>query len=359
MANPKIEYSSDSRLAFSLVGARALLLVLLAVVFVAGAWWATGRRVLNADGTYEIGGAAVEFDARAEAFLRTPQAGGRIRIIDSGLEEGRGLTFYRDRNGAQHVLVADAWDAIVNCAIVRSGDAIALGDCAPVPASHRFCPDDDCESVVDHGGVMMGEGGHLFVADAHKRRLLMTDIGNPGNSKAIASVRLGEIRDVAVIGPDDVVVATTSDERGAIYEVDGAENVTLVAGAAQPVGVAYSPVSKRLYVADAGDRSMTWRIFERRDGWRETGILWHQTFDGPWARPALRSIAVGSDAGGNTDIIFAGADDGLYVFHADGSMLAKFSLGTPVSGLTWGAEGDLFLTAGRRLCVLRTKVRAR
>jgi hypothetical protein len=58
------------------------------------------------------------------------------------------------------------------------------------------------------------------------------------------------------------------------------------------------------------------------------------------------------------EVVFAAGLDGVYVFHPDGALLAKYVLGDVVTGLAWGDDGDLYLASGRRVGMLRTRSKA-
>src|SRR3954452_20934563 len=55
--------------------------------------------------------------------------------------------------------------------------------------------------------------------------------------------------------------------------------------------------------------------------------------------------------------VFAAGPGGLYVFHPDGTLLARFLLSEPIASLAWDKRrAVLHMTVGHRICRLRTKV---
>ena len=64
------------------------------------------------------------------------------------------------------------------------------------------------------------------------------------------------------------------------------------------------------------------------------------------------------------EVIVAAGADGIYLLHSDGSLLAKYYLGRPVAGLTWGpgasavAESNwLYFTSGPQIGALKTRLK--
>jgi hypothetical protein len=340
---------------------------------------------------HEIGTHAIVFDERARSFVTDGNKGSetrhRIRVVDFGLEQGMGLAFKPGEPA--HVYVADAWDAIFDCELDRrNGDPRCVNDSDTrkrrVPALD-VCPFGQCIAV-EHGGLALRPAGILYVSDAHQRRVSKRDLSNPSKVESIGEEVLGRIHDVGLFG-DAVIVAEgpvddgrdvdekdaneqdaadTSEKvrkKGSVYELSATGIKTPVkADFTHPVGVAYSSRTRRLYVVDISGRVETWRYFERaQQSWKEKGVLWTQTLPNGDDWPRLQSMVIGEAAGTDGEGIFAAGPDGLYVFHSDGTLLAKYVLRTPVSGLVWGhydpkeKTTELFMTVGRRLSVLMTK----
>jgi hypothetical protein len=64
------------------------------------------------------------------------------------------------------------------------------------------------------------------------------------------------------------------------------------------------------------------------------------------------------------EVIASAGPDGIYLFHSDGTLLAKYYLGRPVAGLTWGpanADGSnwLYFTSGPQIGALETRLKPR
>lgn len=342
---------------------------------------------------HEIGTHAIVFDERARSFVRDGnignETGHRIRVVDFGLEQGMGLAFKPGER--DHVYVADAWDAIFDCELDRMNtDLRCVNDDADsrkrrVPALD-VCPFGQCIAV-EHGGLALRPEGVLYVSDAHQRRVSKRDLSNPSKVESIGDEVLGRIHDVGLVGGVAVIVAEgpvddgrdvdekDADEKEAtdtsekarkkasVYELSATGTKTLITSEfTHPVGVAYSSRTRRLYVADISGRVETWRYFERaQQSWKEKCVLWTQALPNADDWPRLQSMVIGEAAGTDGEGIFAAGPDGLYVFHSDGTLLAKYVLRTPVNGLVWGRHDpkdkttELFMTVGRRLSVLKTK----
>jgi sugar lactone lactonase YvrE len=273
------------------------------------------------------------------------------------------------------LFIADAWDEIFKCQVERKADRAVK--CARIERLSKtvVCPDGDCEPI-EHGGLLV-VGQQLVVSDEHQRRLLVRGLASDQSQKleSMGKTVLGRVHDAASIAPGTIVVAESAagnDERvddadrqkaphhrGAVYTLSHTgvrEDVK--AEFEDPVGVAYSARDKRLYVADISPNAETWRYFDREpSGWTEKGILWTAPIKSPTERPRLQSIVIGVDRERSSEIIFAAGPDGLYLLDPAGVLLAKYMLSAPVSGLTWGDGGELFMTVGRRLCVLMTAAR--
>jgi hypothetical protein len=345
------------------------------VIPVAIAAFAAWRASSGNASAHQIGTHAIVFDqARAYEFLGT-RSTERIRVVDFGLEDGRGIAYDRT---TKRVYVADAWDTIHECELERRIlDAATAVSCKPTPGrlpDITVCPDGEC-APVDHGGVLF-DSAHLLIADAHQGRVLKRSTDRTGPTESLNRTVLRRVHDIARIGPNSYIVSESAfpkrprddnadepadDGRGAVHIVTDGRVTPVDATFTHPVGVAYyekrlSPdvLSRRLYVADISDGVERWRYFEAADGtWKERGILWTQPLRDAEQWPPLQAMVIGYDSRGN-EAIFAAGPDGLYLFDPIGTLIAKYALGTPVAGLAWGEEGELFLTVDRKLCMLQT-----
>jgi len=374
---------SDSSRAFRNIVAR--LLVPIAIVAV----------VARCDGTgsspHLIGSRAISFDAdRAAIFLVDGKRSmpGRITVLDSGLEEGRGVTF-----ADNHVYFADAWDAIFVCQLhptdsmcVRDDKLKPTADSQDAAAKRRgletlpsrleVCPQGEC-AAVEHGGIA-ADSRMMYVSDPHRRRIMVYPLDRKGTPDAFGDRILGNVHDVAVIDSTQLVIAqsaplaqpdssrsnttTSPDAKAGVYVLDRdhTPELQLVTNdVTHPVGVAYSPINGgRIYVADIGDGRETWRYFDRNrgdKGWKEQGVIWSEALRNPEDWPRLQSIAVAPD--GTREAIFAAAPDGLYLLEPEEGLLAKYVLGGPVAGLDWANDDRLVMTFGRRLAMLNVAQR--
>ncbi len=147
-------------------------------------------------------------------------------------------------------------------------------------------------------------------------------------------------------------------QRGAyVYRLmaggDAPEAVITTMG--QPNGLAFSADEQRLYVVDTA-----------RTGGAELPCHIRRFDIGADGRPIDRGILVEASAGlfdgiriDDEDRIWAGAGDGVHCYDANGSLLGKILLDTPVTNLCFGGvkRNILYLCTPRR--VLRLPVRAR
>jgi sugar lactone lactonase YvrE len=339
----------------------------LMIVFIPAAVLALQPRARS---TYQVGSKALIYDPRAQYFV-DPAA--RIEVVYSNLEEGRGLAYDASRST---LVVADAFQGLIP---LRMPPPVAP------PRAAEVCPERHCISV-DHGGLLLDRAGDLLLSDTHVGRLVVRDGVSFEFKGTVGTITLFRKVHDATMLPDGMLIVGESDledvdpegrpTRGALYSVssDRTEKIDVVVS--HPVGVAYSPAEQRLYVSDLGTTSKRW-IYLQRAGrqWRQTGVLWSEPIAGVRTRPLLQDIAIGtgrvaSSAGLNQaeaavaereaarEIVFAAGLDGIYVFHPDGALLAKYVLGDVVTGLAWGDNGDLYLTSGRRVGMLRTRSKA-
>jgi hypothetical protein len=359
-------FESDSWTVFRRIVARLLFPILVVAV---AAW-----RDNSGPSTHQIGSRAIYFDrGRAPTFLAVDAASApeRIAVLDSGLEEGRGVAFAND-----HVYFADAWDAIFICQL-RPMDTICQRAAAQarglksLPAL-EVCPQGEC-AAVEHGGIRL-YSGMMYVSDPHRRRVMVYRLDredSPDPPDAFGDRILGNVHDVAVIDGSQLVVAqsapsaqpdsprastaTGPDAKAGVYVLNSDRTKALQVitnDVTHPVGVAYSPINGgRVYVADIAAGRETWRYFDHNaTGWKEQGVIWSEALRNPEDWPRLQSIVVAPDD--TREAIFAAAPDGLYLLEPEEGLLAKYVIGGPVAGLSWASDNRLVMTVGRRLATL-------
>jgi hypothetical protein len=173
------------------------------------------------------------------------------------------------------------------------------------------------------------------------------------------------LNDVARLPGGGLVVAESSSTDPKLSGVrllmnKGSTGEDLVPGmyAPHPVGIWFSRDTQRLYVTDVSNGVQRWMYVEHANGkWSTPPRTFWTTADTGSKLPVLRHLITGwNDAAAaeeSREIVFAGGPDGLYVMDPAGLLLAKYSLGRPLSGLDWGRSGELFFSAGRFLAVLR------
>jgi hypothetical protein len=311
----------------------------------------------------------------------------RIRVVDSGLYEGRGLGYF-DR--AQRLFIADAWEGLFTCEM-KLGAKTCTPERLPM---FDICPDGGCEQV-DHRGLLVDGDGRFLLSEAHEQRLLTVTADNKFDSTLGGPFAFNAVVDAAIDdtqpGQSTSILAIDSDRQitdsgdikrsGRLLRVLAGETKILDSTLTAPRGIAVSPCRERVYVADTDDQTQKWIYYTKvGDGWQRTGVLWTASaHDYEHHQPALRSIAVAA-AGRKDDKfvtpanpngcageqVFAAGPEGLYVFDPDGTLLAKFVVSEPVSGLTWSEssrydgsvrpEPRLYMTIGHRLCYLDVAV---
>jgi sugar lactone lactonase YvrE len=316
--------------------------------------------------TYRIGSKALVYDQRARYFV-DPAA--RIEVVYSNLEQGRGLAYDASRST---LVVADAWQGIL---------PLKMPPPVQPPRARDVCPEEHCVSV-DQGGLLLDRAGDLLLSDTHVGRLVVRDGATFEFKGTVGGTVFRKVHD-AVMLPSGVLMVGESDledldpegrpTKGALYQVFSDRTERIDASVSHPLGLAYSPGERRVYVSDVGPSLKRWLYFQEGGGaWKQTGVLWSEPVVGIRTRPLLQDIVIGTGSVDATErmnveevkaaereaareAIFAAALDGIYVFHPDGALLAKYVLGDVVAGLAWGDNGELYLTSGRRVGRLQTR----
>jgi sugar lactone lactonase YvrE len=324
----------------------------------------------------QIGSPAVIYDDRAYALfpcLVKPCSSSdqrldyniRIKVVDSGLIDGRGLAY--DRNHAR-LIVADSWEGLFGY----------WPDYPMVRPEHlpeiRVCPGGYCQDV-DHRGLLYdADSDQILVMDYHHQRLeLRSQWGDYAGSIGGDGVLVG-VTDAAIAEPGVYFVAATNrpaaeDPKtdkadGVIYRVTAKDARPMASGLERPAGVAFSRCQNRIYVSDFGLDAMTlyyWKPTSSTE-WQRAGALATLPRDRTSPIPPLSGIVVAWCADQKTGLttgpggeVFAAGPGGLYVFHPDGTLLAKFVMTEPVTGLAWSEwRDDLYMTVGHRIAVLHT-----
>ena len=133
---------------------------------------------------------------------------------------------------------------------------------------------------------------------------------------------------------------------------DGALTL-LVKDQSAPNGIALSPDTKTLYVANSDPKRAVWMAYEMRgDGTVGAGRVFFDATS--WVGPARPGLPDGMkvDAKGN---LFATGPGGLHVFAPDGTLLGTIDTGVPTANCGWGGDGStLYITANTALLRLRT-----
>ena len=303
----------------------------------------------------------------------------RIQVLDSGLADARGLTAVAGDTAPDHFLiVGDAWEGLYKYSIHGR-----TGQTRPIKLPNiEVCPRGHCADV-EHGGLISDTStGQLLLVETHQQRISIRE----ANGKFVGTfgddTPLEGVTDVAQLDKDTLVV-TTAPRASAVTSASSpvgrvvmlrrhGEPTTLPGAFERPIGIAYSECPRRIYVADAGRLQTVWYFYEDQGaGWKLAGVLGSQpSLDS--MIPVLLGIAVApcADQGTTTTIdatirggeIFAAGPGGLFVFHPDGALLARYILSEPIGGLTWGVASRqddtmLYMTVGHRIARVRTNVK--
>jgi gluconolactonase len=252
----------------------------------------------------------------------------------------------------------------------------------------RVCPGGHCQDV-DHRGLAYDPDTRLIVVtDFHQHRLALR-LRTGEFVRSIGGSRLLDgVTDVTLAEPGAFFVSATGEgspagdapqkAKGIVYHVGDTDAKPVVTGLQRPIGVAFSPCQQRLYIADSSADALTLYFFtqDAHAEWQRAGALatLPADRDAPAAPlsglaivacrpaiPALGSISAGGE-------LFVAGPGGLYLFHPDGTLLAKFVLNERVTALAWDEwiapshtpsaqeVHQLYMTVGHRIARLHTTV---
>jgi sugar lactone lactonase YvrE len=337
-----------------------------------------------------IGSAAVVYDARAYRVLECDSGrcdqlddngldyNVRIEVLDSGLIEGRGLAYDPDK---MRLIVADAWEGLY-------GYWPNLPNVKPDRLPWiRVCPGGHCQDV-DHRGLAYDpDATEIVVTDYHQHRLALRLRSGEFDRSIGGSRLLDGVTDVALAERDAFFVSATGESslanapgqaRGTVYHVTESDAQPIVTGLQRPIGLAFSPCQQRLYIADSSADGLTLYFFtqDSHSQWQRAGVLATLPVerDAPpaplsgMAVAACRPVSPASGAISAGGELFVAGPGGLYLFHPDGTLLAKFVLSERVTGLAWDEWKanrpdlpnleihQLYMTVGHRIARLHTIV---
>ncbi len=398
MANSK---PSDFRVAFTKIAVRLAAVVALCI----GVWILVQLPSIPAIGAAlhghddkddrhieRIGSPAVVYDARAYRVLECENApcdhldddgldySVRIEVLDSGLIEGRGLAYDGDQT---RLIIADAWEGLYgywpHATNVRPDRLPWI----------RVCPGGQCQDV-DHRGLAYDpDASRIVVTDYHQHRLTLR-LPSGEFDRSIGGNRLVDgATDVTLAERGAFFVSATGEgsgsgdggkPSGAVYHVTESEAQTIVTGLQRPIGLAFSPCQQRLYIADSTSQGLTLYFFSQdaQSRWQRAGVLATIPVDRNAPAAPLSGMAVvaceqavpGPHSILNGGELFVAGPGGLFLFHPDGTLLAKFVLNERVTGLAWDEWTDarrdlsepavhqLYLTVGHRIARIHTTVGA-
>jgi gluconolactonase len=294
----------------------------------------------------------------------------RIEVLDSGLIEGRGLAYDRDR---QRLIIADAWGSL-------------YGYWPEYPRLHpdglpplRVCPDGHCQDIDRRGVAYDPDTDKIVVTEYDQHRLALRlhtgefvrQIGGNRLLDGVTDVILAERGAFFVSATGEGSPTADAPQKGAgtVYHVTDEDAKPIVTGLRRPIGLAYSPCQKRLYIADSSPDALTLYFFmqDQHLEWQRAGALATLPADRTAPPAPLSGMTVAGcppdvpgsgriSAGGD---LFVAGPGGLFLFHPDGTLLAKFLLSERVTALAWDEwKPQLYMTVGHRIARLHTRVGA-
>ena len=348
---------------------------------------------------HRLGSAYLGYDRRAECFLIRDE---RSRVLDSGLIDGRGIAIASedpnpaDQSAIDQVLyVADASQGVYALHISNAPSVTAPTELTAV------CPEGFCEQA-DYGGLLVHPRYGLILSDAQRQQLLVRK-SNGSFEPPVGGPLLRSVRDVtwvpeyhaflAAIG--DAPNETSPGDRGNgertgeiawISDPAMGSKPDPIKGLRRPVGVMWSARTNRLYVADVDGRYEVWSYYIRNESvWSKAGTLWRQDvgafgpsihlqdmvvadFDYGFEErengsACVKDVSPQRESQPKEEVVVSAGPDGIYFFHSDGSLLAKYYIGRPVAGLTWGPADSgtesnwLYFTSGHQIAALKTKLK--
>jgi gluconolactonase len=141
-----------------------------------------------------------------------------------------------------------------------------------------------------------------------------------------------------------------------VYRVGKDGKVTLLTKELEaPNGLAFTPDSKTLYVANSQKEKPIWMAYPvNADGSLGSGRVFADASQ-------LFKEGDGVPDGMKVDLqghVFATGPGGVLVYAPDGALLGRILTGVPTANVAWGEDGStLFVTANHRVLRLKTKTR--
>ena len=160
--------------------------------------------------------------------------------------------------------------------------------------------------------------------------------------------RKGQEGDLAEQPVSGLYMVHANDIAKAVRYGEPAKNVFLIDGKmSHPKGLAFSPGYSRLYVSNADPSNSYWKVFDvNSNGLAHKGRLFYNaTTVGAGASSTEMKGKPGGikvDRSGN---IYAAGPGGVFVFDPEAKLLGKFKLDREVTGVEFGTDGRMYMTA--------------
>jgi len=363
------------------------------IIVTAVVLWRSDDSPVDEAAQHHSGTVALEYDRRARCVVNQDT---RPIVLDSGLVDGRGIAFETvDASGGQAatLYVADAWEGVYSFQFKANAPPYPLPKPKILAHTTKMCPEGYCEQA-QYGGLIV-QHQKLVLSDAHRQQLLIhhsnglfQQLGGPVLRSVTDVEWLPERHAYVVVDTSGAASVARARSGGSDMpngeialvpeDFNGGERKSIVKDLHRPVGVVWSSRTKRLYVADIEADAEVWSYYISvpDDKWIKGGTLWRQDV-GPFSEAIRLQDMVVADfdpksnegeckaQSDGDEMIIAAGPDGIYFFHADGNLLAKYYLGRPVAGLTWGpidlATGFncLYFTSGPQIGALKTRLKER
>ena len=279
------------------LGKRLGSLLVFVLIVLAILMWRMDRNSGSEISRHQTGTIALAYDARAQCAV---DERARPIVLDSGLVDGRGIAAadHKIEDGhlvpARMLYVADAWEGVYGFEFRGTDPQYPLPKPTILAHTTSMCPSGYCERA-EYGGLIVRataqRSPRLVLSDGHRRQLLVRR-GEGVFEPALGGAFLRSVSDVTWVEKDNAYFVVDSDSAdivpasnaanskrsGEVAKVpdhdDFGKRQTIISDLQRPVGIAWSPAGKRLYVADIEGNSEVWSCTqgdEREDvakGWR-------------------------------------------------------------------------------------------
>jgi gluconolactonase len=185
--------------------------------------------------------------------------------------------------------------------------------------------------------------GHLYFTDPTFGLMKGSNSNRNSNSNSNSNEREQEqeqeqpVSGLYMVHSKDIVKAITTGVP--------ATNVFLIDGKmSAPKGLAFSPTYSKLYVSNADAGNAYWKVFDvNSNGLAHKGrVFYNATAAGVPAGSRGKPGGLKVDRWGN---IYGAGPGGVFVLSPEGKLLSKFKVDREITGIAFGTDGRLYMTA--------------